>query len=54
MIPTEGLKKIANRMEDSPVREMILALPDEITKEDLFSKMDLILPFLQNKEAEMS
>ncbi len=53
MILTEGLKNIAKRMEDSPVKEMILALPDEITKEDLFSKMDLILPFLENKEVKM-
>ena len=49
MISTKPLKELATKMEDSPVRSMILGLPDEITREDLVSKMDLILPFLSNK-----
>ena len=49
MISTKPLKETATRMEDSPVKSMILSLPDEITKEDLVSKMDLILSFISNK-----
>lgn len=49
MIPTKHLKEIAEKMEDSPTKMMILSLPDVITREDLVSKMDLILPFLSNK-----
>lgn len=49
-ISTKPLKEKATRMEDSPVKSMILGLPDEISKDDLLSKMDLILPFLDNKK----
>ena len=50
MISTKGLKEIISKSEDSnPVKSMILGLPDEISREDLVSKMDLILPFLTTK-----
>ena len=55
MIDTKPLKQIAMQMEDSPVKQLILSLPDEISKEDLLSKFDLILQFLgtEKKEASM-
>ena len=46
MIATKPLKEIALHMEDPTARQLILSLPDEISKEDLFSKFDLILQFL--------
>lgn len=49
MIPTRSLKEIVAKMEESAAKSMIISLPDEVTREDLVSKMDLILPFLSNK-----
>jgi hypothetical protein len=50
MISTKPLKEKWNSMEDSTAKQLILSLPDQISKEDLVSKMDLILPFLSNKK----
>ena len=46
MIETRPLKEIAGRMEDSPARKLILCLPDDVSREDLLGKFDLILQFL--------
>jgi hypothetical protein len=46
MILTKPLKDIVARMEDGTLKQLLLSLPDEITREDIVSKMDLILPFL--------
>ncbi len=46
------LKQNAQRMDDSQVKNQILSLPDEISKEELFIKMDLILPFLDGRKKE--
>ena len=46
MIATKPLKEIALHMEDPTARQLILSLPDEISKEDLLSKFDFILQFL--------
>ena len=35
---------------DDPVRTLILSLPDEISREDLVSKMDLVLRMLDGKK----
>lgn len=35
---------------DDPVKTLVLGLPDEIPKEDLVSKMDLILRILDDKK----
>ncbi len=53
MINTMPLKQKWANMEDSVTKSLIMSLPDEITQEDLVSKMDLILPFLENKEVKM-
>lgn len=49
MIDIRPLKQKTLRSEDSTVKTLILSLPDEISKEDLVSKMDLVLA-LMNKE----
>jgi hypothetical protein len=54
MTDTKPLKQIAIRMEDSPVKQLVLSLPDEISKEDLLSKFDLILQFLGTGKKEAS
>jgi hypothetical protein len=35
---------------DDPVRTLILSLPDDISREDLVSKMDVILKILDDKK----
>ena len=37
-----------------PIKTLILSLPDDIPKEDLVSKMDLILKILDNEKAKNS
>lgn len=46
MIDTKLLKQIAGHMEDSPVKKLILSLPDDVDKKDLVVQFDLILQFL--------
>ena len=46
MTNTRALKEIAARMEDSPIKQLILGLADDVPKDDLVSKFDLILQFL--------
>ena len=50
MIDTKPLKQIVMQMEDSPAKKLILSLPDDVSQEDLVSKFDLILQFLDNKK----
>ena len=45
-VSTSQLKAIAARMEDSLVKKLILCLPDDVSREDLLGKFDLILQFL--------
>ena len=45
-IDTKPLKQAANKMEECTTRTLILSLPDEMTREELVSKMDLILLLL--------
>jgi hypothetical protein len=37
---------------DDPVRTLILSLPDDISREDLVSKMDLILRILDDPKGK--
>ena len=46
MIDVRPLKLIAGRMEDSPAKKLILYLADDVSREDLLGKFDLILQFL--------
>ena len=52
MIDTKPLKQIVMQMEDSPAKMLILSLPDEVDKNDLFGKFDLILQFLGTGKKE--
>ena len=40
MILTKPLKDIVARMEDGTLKQLLLSLPNDITREDLMSKMD--------------
>ena len=53
MIDTKPLKQIVMQMEDSPAKMLILSLPDEVDKNDLFGKFDLILQFLGTEKKEV-
>jgi hypothetical protein len=53
-IDTKTLKEKVMHMEDSTAKQLILSLPDEIDKEDLVSKFDLILQFLGTEKKEVS
>ena len=46
MIDTKPLKGKIMHMEDCTAKRLILSLPDEIGKEDLVAKFDLILQIL--------
>lgn len=48
MTDIRSLKNKAMRGED-PVKTLVLSLPDDLPKEDLVSKMDLILKMLDDK-----
>ena len=50
MIDTKPLKQIATRMEESPAKQLLLSLPDEVDKNDLLGKFDLILQFLGSEK----
>jgi len=50
-IDTSKVKKIAQNL-DEPVKRMINSLPNEIDREALVEKFDLILPFLSKKKEE--
>ena len=52
MIDTKPLKQIAARMEESPAKQLLLSLPDEVDKNDLLSKFDFILQFLGSGKKE--
>lgn len=52
MIDTKLLKQKMMRMEDCTAKQLILSLPDEVGKEDLVSKFDLILQFLGTEKRE--
>ena len=54
MIDTKLLKQKMIRMDDCAAKRLILSLPDEISKEDLFSKFDFILQLLDNKKEARS
>ncbi len=54
MIDTKPLKQKWANMEDSTAKELVLSLPNEISEQDLLSKMDLVLPFLDNKREARS
>ncbi len=47
---TRPLKEIAAKMEEGPIKTIIHSFPEEITREDLVAKMDVLLPFLQKRE----
>ena len=49
-ISTQRLKEIATQMEDSPAKKLILCLPNDVSKDDLVAKFDLILQFLQTEK----
>lgn len=51
-IDTKTLKEIASRMEESPLKQMIFRLPEQIDRKDLFSKFDIILQFLGERESQ--
>lgn len=51
-IDTKPLKEKVMHMEDCTAKRLILSLPDEVSKEDLLSKFDLILQFLQSEKKE--
>ena len=53
MIETRPLKEIAGHMEESPAKKLILSLPDEVDKNDLLGKFDLILQFLGTEKKEV-
>ncbi len=51
LIDTSELKKLAQKMEDgNPAKIMILNLPDQISKQELALKFDLIWPFLNSNK----
>ena len=51
-IDTKTLKEIASRMEEYPLKQMIFRLPEQIDRKDLFSKFDIILQFLGERESQ--
>ena len=52
MIDVKPLKEKILGMEDCVAKELIMKLPDEISKEDLISKFDFILQFMETEKKE--
>jgi len=51
LIDTHEIKKLVERIEDGdPAKIMIMSLPDQISKQELALKFDLIWPFLISKK----
>jgi hypothetical protein len=50
MIDTKEFKHLAVKLEEGVLRDMLLSFPDEISREDLVSKFDLVLLLLKTRK----